>query len=205
MKRFKTCLIIITLASIIPFSGIVSKSSVAQPTNDNVIPEQIAQRAKAYFEVISLITIALSKPECEQIRKELDIINTPVNQTKMDFDISALRGDISQTIKQQYDKQVQAYLAANSNYLTVCKHHPSTLYTNAALHELFKLSVASVNRRYARYKAREEERIAKFKAEEEERKAKLKAEEEERKRKKEEKKNIRIIKIKLQAKYATVI
>ena len=160
--------IIIIFATIISIPGI----TLAQTSTDITIPDETSRQANAYFEVISLITNALSKPNCEQIHQELEKLNTPTNQKKMDFDISALRGDISQIIRTQYIEQIQEYLTSSKNYLVVCKYHSLTRHTNPILNNLFKYSVDSVENRYAKYKLEEAER----KAREEERKAREEAE-----------------------------
>ncbi len=126
----------------------------AQSNNDAVpsISPETAQKAKDYFEVLSLITISMNSSACDQIQRDIRATNTPQNRKKMDFDLSSLPGKISQQIAQQYKDDIQAFKEANNNYLSVCKSSPLAHDANMDLHALFKSSVDKADARYHQMK-----------------------------------------------------
>lgn len=127
----------------------------AQSNNDAVpsISPETAQKAKDYFEVLSLITISMNSSACDQIQRDIRATNTPQNRKKMDFDLSSLPGKISQQIAQQYKDDIQAFKEANNNYLSVCNSSPFTLDANSDLRALFKPSIDKADARYHQMKA----------------------------------------------------
>lgn len=109
------------------------------------VSAETAAKAKDYFDVLVNITEALNGTKCEQIQRDLRVVNHPENRRKMDFDISSLSGAASQEISKQYESKIRDYQTANKNFLNVCKSDPAARLANADLNDLFKKSVAKAN------------------------------------------------------------
>ena len=166
----------LTGISIVLFNSTIIYAQSDSNDVSSISPET-AQKAKDYFEILSLITESMNGSTCDQIQRDIRATNTPQNRKKMDFDLSSLPGKVSQQIAQQYKDNIQAFKEANNHYLSVCNASPLARDANTDLHALFKSSVVKADARYHQMKAEADKANAeRAKAEAEAEKVKAKAE-----------------------------
>ena len=166
----------LTGISIVLFNSTIIYAQSDSNDVSSISPET-AQKAKDYFEILSLITESMNGSTCDQIQRDIRATNTPQNRKKMDFDLSSLPGKVSQQIAQQYKDNIQAFKEANNHYLSVCNASPLARDANTDLHALFKSSVVKADAHYHQMKAEADKANAeRAKAEAEAEKVKAKAE-----------------------------